>query len=298
MSASASASTSLTEIGHLGFPEETSDGISPNEYYKHYITSSSISEIEEEDEGSSSSIPAEIKDLFEIKKFSPMPSIKEEYDKGSLSSADDCVYVAVGKSPSSMEALTWTLDHVVSPSPSTMIYLVHIYPEIRQIPTPLGKLPLSQVSPEQVESYTAQERGKRRELLNTFLHKCSSDKVKVDTILIESDAVAKAILDLITILNIRKLVVGITKSSLRKLKPRKGSGVANQILKSAPETCEVKIICEGKEVIIDQAMTVETPSPSQSQSQRGSFDSSKSLQEEEEPNKDSISCMCFKSKFS
>lgn len=40
-------------------------------------------------------------------------------------------------------------------------------------------------------------------------------QVKVDTILIESDTVASAIRDLIPILNIRKLVVGTTKSSVR-----------------------------------------------------------------------------------
>lgn len=40
-------------------------------------------------------------------------------------------------------------------------------------------------------------------------------QVMVDTVLIESDLVAKAILDLIPVLHIRKLVVGTTKSSLR-----------------------------------------------------------------------------------
>lgn len=40
-------------------------------------------------------------------------------------------------------------------------------------------------------------------------------QVKVDTILIESNTVASAIQDLIPILNIRTLVVGTTKSSLR-----------------------------------------------------------------------------------
>lgn len=40
-------------------------------------------------------------------------------------------------------------------------------------------------------------------------------KVTVDTILIESDMEAKAILDLIPILNIRKLVLYTTKSNLR-----------------------------------------------------------------------------------
>lgn len=40
-------------------------------------------------------------------------------------------------------------------------------------------------------------------------------KVKVDTVLIESDMEAKAILDLIPILNIRKLVLGATKAAVR-----------------------------------------------------------------------------------
>lgn len=40
-------------------------------------------------------------------------------------------------------------------------------------------------------------------------------KVKVDTILIESDMEAKAILDLIPILNIRKLVLGASKATIR-----------------------------------------------------------------------------------
>lgn len=40
-------------------------------------------------------------------------------------------------------------------------------------------------------------------------------QVEVETVLIESDMEAKAILDLIPILNIRKLVLGATKSTLR-----------------------------------------------------------------------------------
>lgn len=39
--------------------------------------------------------------------------------------------------------------------------------------------------------------------------------MKVETILVESDSVAKALQDLITILNIKKLVLGIDKSYAR-----------------------------------------------------------------------------------
>ncbi|KAJ0681996.1 hypothetical protein HanPI659440_Chr16g0642381 [Helianthus annuus] len=79
----------------------------------------------------------------------------------------------------------------------------------------VGRLPISQANPEQKESYVSDERSKRAEYLQKFLSLCSSSKVQVETVLIESDMEAKAILDLIPILNIRKLVMGATKSNLR-----------------------------------------------------------------------------------
>ena len=45
----------------------------------------------------------------------------------------------------------------------------------------MGMIPKSQVGPEQVESYMAQERGKRRELLHKFLQTCSACKVLYST---------------------------------------------------------------------------------------------------------------------
>lgn len=106
-------------------------------------------------------------------------------------------------------------------------------------------VPKDQVSDDQVESYVAQERGKRRELLHNFIQSCSASKVQlingistskfitfvqfqprdksnehikqvqVDTILIESDFIAKAIIDLIPILQIQNLVIGANNSQLR-----------------------------------------------------------------------------------
>ncbi|XP_062088061.1 uncharacterized protein LOC133794703 [Humulus lupulus] len=289
---------------------EANVNIGPHDQYYGYFhrSNGSISEIEEEDEGEggcsseNDDVARDIKELFEIKKFAPMPAIGEE-QLSSGAGGEDCIYVAVGKSASSMDALNWTLRQVMDLSPSIIVYLIHIFPEIRQIPTPLGKLPLSQVSPEQVENYMAQERGKRRELLHTFLHKCSAANVKVDTLLIESDGLAKAIIDLVEILNIRKLVIGIAKPNLRKLRSRKGTGLADQILKSAPETCEVNIICEGNQVLnMDQPMS-EPPSPSPSPraivdiSKESDHNSTKSLQEEDKREEAPVSCMCFRSKF-
>ncbi|KAH7689068.1 Adenine nucleotide alpha hydrolases-like protein [Dioscorea alata] len=163
---------------------------------------------------------------------------------GSLSSSNgEDVYVAVGKKKSSMDALSWALKHLVKPS--TFVYLVHVFPEVHHVPTPLGLVPKSHVSAQQVETYMGQQRIKRREMLQKFMDLCHSSQVQVDTLLIESDSIAKAVLDLIPVLNIKRLIVGASKSNLRKLK---GSSKAEQIQKSAPQYCEVTIICDGKQV--------------------------------------------------
>jgi hypothetical protein len=97
-------------------------------YQNQFRKYSSVCEIEEES-------PSE---TFEINHGVPMASIREEVE-GSLFSFDvqnweDSVYVAVGKSDSSMDALAWTLKHAVTPS--TIVYLVHVFPETRYIPSP------------------------------------------------------------------------------------------------------------------------------------------------------------------
>lgn len=48
---------------------------------------------------------------------------------------EDSVYVAVGKSQTSMEALQWTLNNLATPH-STILYLVHVFPQIKHIPNP------------------------------------------------------------------------------------------------------------------------------------------------------------------
>lgn len=116
-------------------------------YYGHesslYMSSGGISEIEEE---GLSDVPTEVKELFGIRdQFVPMPSIREEQDNINgatatafdvVSNGEDSVCVAVGKSESSMAALTWTLKHAVGSSSLTTVYLIHIFPEIRLVPSP------------------------------------------------------------------------------------------------------------------------------------------------------------------
>ncbi|KZV20492.1 hypothetical protein F511_34749 [Dorcoceras hygrometricum] len=240
-------------------------------------------------------------DISSNRQTNNLDTIKEETE-GSLFSfdfhgggGDDSVYVAVWKQnvEASMDALIWAIKNTAI-SPSTVVFLVHVFPETKFIPSPLGKLSVSQVNPEQKENYMAQERGKRREFLQQFMDICltSEFQVKVDTILIESDMEAKAILDLIPILYIKKLVLGATKSYVRKIKSGRGNGVTDQILNNAPEFCDVKIICQGKEMaewMAESSPTSPSPSPR-------SIDPSPQLAQDDQPKmeNDLFGCGCFK----
>lgn len=74
----------------------------------------------------------------------------------------------------------------------------------------------------------------------------------------------------------------------RKLRSRKGSGIADQILQNAPEFCEIKIICDGKEVMIDRMVGFPTPCGDDD-------DNAKSMRLQDQSNNDLFACMCFKS---
>jgi K+-sensing histidine kinase KdpD len=72
----------------------------------------------------------------------------------------------------------------------------------------VGRLSMSQLSQEQVRVYINEEHNRRRNLLQKYIRLCNEAKVTVDTMLLESDATPKVILDLIPVLNITNLVMG------------------------------------------------------------------------------------------
>lgn len=200
---------------------------------------------------------------WEIEEVAGPPSPPPPAAEPPPSDADD-VYVAVGKGGSSMAALSWALRNLAKPR--SFVYLVHVFPAVATIPTPLGMMPKSQATPEQVESYMNQERSKRREMLQKYLDHCRNFQVNVDVYLIESDQISDAIVELIPVLTIKQLVLGVSKSNLRKLK--KGNTIAGQVQKNTPLYCEVKTVCEGKEVTT--ATTDPTPPSSPSPVNKGS----------------------------
>ncbi|KAJ4981411.1 hypothetical protein NE237_032248 [Protea cynaroides] len=222
------------EKGDIWVEDEEDGNISRN-----YFNGSSVSEIEEDQE-------------FDHGRNEILGTINEESGRTGGDENDDNVYVAVGKSETSMDALRWTLNNALKPS--STVFLIHVFPEVHHISTPLGRLPKNQANPDQLERCMIEERSKRMQLLQKFLRLCSVSQVRFDTILIESDETAKAVVDLIPVLNIKKLVLGISKSTLNRKGNRKG--IAGVVHKDAPEFCEVSIISEGKDVSRQMTMAV------------------------------------------
>lgn len=106
---------------------------------QHGSTSTSVSEIEEDN--SSSQLYSLNEDDYDVP--NPMATISEEKNEGE---DDSTVYVAVGKSETSMEALSWTLKNLVTTPSSTLVYLIHVFPVINHIPNPC-KFKLSSIFP-------------------------------------------------------------------------------------------------------------------------------------------------------
>ncbi|KAL2492540.1 Adenine nucleotide alpha hydrolase-like superfamily protein [Abeliophyllum distichum] len=171
------------------------------------------------------------------------PEIVEIVEESkSMDGGVNDVYVAVGKSDS--HVVKWALDHAVPPGKSR-VFLVHVFSPITYIATPVGRLSKSQLSKDQVQIYANEESNRRRNLLEKYIRLCNDAKVVVETMLVESNAAAKAILDLIHVANITNLVMGTKQSPFTRLSG-KGQGKGEYVQKHAPEFCKVSLVYDVK----------------------------------------------------
>ncbi|KAG0473936.1 hypothetical protein HPP92_015793 [Vanilla planifolia] len=122
--------------------------------------------------------------------------------KASSEADGDEVYVAVGKSSSSMEALSWALKHVAKPS--STLYLIHVFPEewFRRIRCLHSKWRHIWIEREIREGNCSRNSSINALLLRGRL--CSLRAIWLQ----------KAIVDLIPVLCIKRLILGTTKSNI------------------------------------------------------------------------------------
>ncbi|KAF9667916.1 hypothetical protein SADUNF_Sadunf15G0072900 [Salix dunnii] len=162
----------------------------------------------------------------------------------SIDGISNDVYLAVGKNDT--DVLKWALNHAVSPG--ARVFLVHVFPPLTYISTPVGRLSRSQLSQDQVRFYINEENNRRRNQMQKYFRLCANAKVAVDTILLESNLTAKTILELIPVLNITHLVMG-NKRLPRSRLLRKKLGKGEFVKKNAPDYCEVSIIHDGRKIM-------------------------------------------------
>lgn len=169
--------------------------------------------------------------------------IIEEINVNMNMNMNEEVYVAVGKDPS---VLQWALDNVVTAGGS--VTLIHVYSQVKSIPTPFGRTPRNKLREEVVNAYVKEKDDKRRNFMQKYLQMCSDAQVKADTIVIESDEGHKSIVDLISFLHITKLILGMNfgtqSKTLRKLKMTtvQGKGKAEYVKMNAPDFCQVLVV--------------------------------------------------------
>nr|KYP68186.1 U-box domain-containing protein 33 [Cajanus cajan] len=165
---------------------------------------------------------------------------------------DQNVHVAVGKSiKKASTLLQWCFTHFSK----AQIRLIHVYQPSTKIPTLLGKLPASHASPEVVSAYRIEEREEIKRLMEKYLSLCRKAKVKASSVIGEADQVQKGIVDLVTVHNIRKLVIGAIPENCMKVK--RNSSKANYAAQNAPPFCEIWFVCKGKHIWTREAS--ETP---------------------------------------
>nr|GME03653.1 U-box domain-containing protein 52-like [Ipomoea batatas] len=193
------------------------------------------------------------------------------------------VYVAVGKNDE--HVVQWAIDHFASPR----IFLLHIFPPLSYVSTPAGKLSRTHLSKEQMQVFVNEESNKRKSLLEKYIRQCNDAKIPVDTMLVESNAPSKAIIDLIAVVNITNLIIGMRKHSSHKRPVWKGQGIGEYIEKNAPDFCEVTIVCEGKKMMNGKVQSENFPSSLRPQ-RRPEITSRNSERK-------FFECVCFSGKF-
>ncbi|KAL1568259.1 hypothetical protein AAHA92_03651 [Salvia divinorum] len=149
----------------------------------------------------------------------------------------------------------------------------------------VGRLSRSQLSKDQLQVYIREESNKRRHLLDKYIQLCNESKITVDTMLVESNASAKAILELIGVANITHLVMGTKQSTFSRIS-RKGKG--EYVKKYAPEYCEVS-------VVYDDGKKMKDEQPQNSEASNSSKNASNQVARNYE--RHFFECVCFSRKF-
>ncbi|CAA2985733.1 Hypothetical predicted protein [Olea europaea subsp. europaea] len=173
---------------------------------------------------------------------------------------DDTVFVALGKDVKKDEkVLTWALHY----SRGRKICVLHIHQPARMIPMMGSKVSINLLDEHIVSAYHENERQGKQKILDKYVRTCGRTGVQVEMQCKEMDSIEKGIVQLISQLSIKWLVMGAGASkscsrgnetilkkiffvgnSSRKFTIPK-SKKATYVRLKAPSSCHISFIWEG-----------------------------------------------------
>ncbi|XP_050381481.1 putative U-box domain-containing protein 50 [Argentina anserina] len=164
------------------------------------------------------------------------------------------VYVALGNQlQDGIKTLEWTLRKWrFQPISIVILHVTNSVSVKDYVSTPFGKLPASSVSDVKLKILRKLEQEKIDKILSKYIAFCGKARVKVEILNVEryDDPIHMRMLDLISGLHMTKLVMGFLFMKSSSWKPKTIISGLLHIHQYKPESCELFIICGGKEVFV------------------------------------------------
>ncbi|XP_057249579.1 U-box domain-containing protein 35 isoform X2 [Beta vulgaris subsp. vulgaris] len=173
--------------------------------------------------------------------------LMEQKDVGNGKGSSDprVIAIALNGGAKSKYIVRWIVEKFI-PEGKVAFKLLHVFPKITGVPTPMGNLiPLPQVRDDVAVAYKKEIEWQRTEMILPFQKALIQKKVSAELVLIEADDVPNGISREIAKHGIKSLVIGASSNSLfaRRVK---GQLLSSVISDCAPTFCTVYVVSKGK----------------------------------------------------
>ncbi|KAL8111316.1 U-box domain-containing protein 33-like [Apium graveolens] len=176
-----------------------------------------------------------------------MSEIVEEVAVGE----EEMIYILVGKDvKESGSTLKWALRNFAAKK----LCILHVHQPSQEIPTMGTKFSISLVAKDKVGDYHNTERQHMHNLLETYKLICERAGARAEKLHIERDSIEKGIVELITMHNIKKLVMGAAADKLysrKMVEPKSKKSI--YVCWKAPDSCHIWYVCNGNLICIRRA---------------------------------------------
>lgn len=189
---------------------------------------------------------------------------------------EEKIYIAVKKElKEGKSTLLWLLQNANKEN-KVKIVITHVHIPAQMIPFMGSKFPASKIKEQVVKEYRQSERAIILEKLDSYVNICMQLKIQAEKLVIDSDNVAKGLVELISLHGIERLVMGAAadKYFSRKMKTPK-SQTAITVRQQANSSCQIWFVCKGNLICTREfshdTKSMGTPSPALSLSTPSSF---------------------------